>query len=171
MAVKEKKPENQRKGKEARAKGKAFENRLDKSFEYYKAQGFAAIAKTPEPMRILSPAGAGRFTCCFTKKAQPDYEGTLKGGQSIRLEAKFTDLDQIGQVRLLDVQAEDFKLHAALGAKCFVIVGFASGNVYRIPWFVWHKMVKIYGRKYVTELDLGRYKVPETEDGTLLVLN
>jgi len=61
--------------------------------------------------------------------------------------------------------------HQALGARCFVIAGFSSGLVYRVPWDVWKSMKTHFGRKYVTEADLEKYQVQTAWNGTLLLLN
>jgi recombination protein U len=50
-----------------------------------------------------------------------------------------------------------------------VIAGFATGNVYRIPWEVWQDMKQRFGRKYVREADLEIYRV-EQKDGRLQLL-
>ena len=46
-------PVNQLKGKQNRAEGKAFEDRLDEAFAYYAKTGYALIDKTPEPFKII----------------------------------------------------------------------------------------------------------------------
>ena len=61
--------------------------------------------------------------------------------------------------------------HQALGARCFVIAGFQSGNVYRVPWGDWKTMKERYGRKYATEADLEEYRVQISWNGTLLLLS
>lgn len=76
-------------GKQARAAGNYFENMISASCEYYRDRGIAKIEKTPEPMKPLGAKNRkGQFLACYTKQAQPDYGGTLKGGQSIYFEAK-----------------------------------------------------------------------------------
>ena len=83
-------------GKQARVAGNYFENMISASCEYYRDRGIAKIEKTPEPMKPLGAKNRkGQFLACYTKQAQPDYGGTLKGGQSIYFEAKHTDDDRI----------------------------------------------------------------------------
>ena len=93
-------PKRQLLGKIARQKGQYFEQRLDGSFDYYRDRGYAVIEKTPEPMKVIKPEGSGRFLACYTKKAQVDYKGTLKGGRTILIEAKFTSTDRLTQDRV-----------------------------------------------------------------------
>jgi len=166
-------PRRQLQGAVSNAQGKKFENRLDRSFAYYEAHGFAIIAKTPEPMRPVQNLGNGRFVAFFVKKAQPDYKGTIKGGRTVMFEAKFTGSSRMEQSRVLKGQADYLEAHQNLGARCYVIAGFSSGAVYRFPWNIWRDMKKHFGRKYVTEddVEITAYRVPVTRDGVLLLLD
>lgn len=166
-------PRRQLIGAASKAKGKQFEERLDKAFAYYKVHDFAIIEKTPEPMRPTQNLGSGKFVAFFEKKAQPDYKGTIKGGRTVMFEAKFTSTGKMEQGRVLQGQADYLDRHQELGARCYVIAGFSSGNVYRFPWSVWREMKKHFGRKYVTEADveIAAYLVPVTRDGVLLLLD
>ena len=92
-------PRRQMIGAVSKAKGKQFEERLDRAFAYYKAHGFAIIEKTPEPMRPTQNLGNGKFVAFFEKKAQPDYKGTIKGGRTVMFEAKFTTTGKMEQSR------------------------------------------------------------------------
>ena len=158
-------------GAVSKAKGKYFEDFIDKSFDYYRHKGLAIIEKTPEPMRPSKSLGNGKFIAFFEKKAQPDYKGTIKGGRSVLLEAKFTSTNKMEQSRVLPEQADRLTRHQMLGAICFVIAGFDSGGTYRIPWSVWQNMKEHFGRKYVTEADLKDYRVATANNGILLLLD
>ena len=169
----------QERGRKARADGKEFEKRLDGSFAYYKAKGFALVEKTPEPVKVLSrPDKYQRFKACFAGAAQPDYKGTIKGGRTVVFEAKYTGgAEQKLQQDVVkkgkdgnDGQAEYLDRYEALGARCYVLAGFSSGAVYRVPWDVWKNMKALFGRKYVTEADLEKYRVGASWNGTLLLL-
>lgn len=164
-------PKRQLLGKIARQKGQYFEQRLDGSFDYYSGRGYAVIEKTPEPMKVIKPEGNGRFLACYTKKAQVDYKGTLKGGRTILIEAKFTSTDRLTQDRVLDIQAAYMDRHQQLGARCFVVAGFSTGEVYKIPWSDWQNMKTLFGRKYVKETDLQNYRVRTAWNGTLFLLD
>ena len=170
MAVKQKDPRRQLLGKVARAQGEQFESRLDTTFDYYEHTGFAAVEKTPEPMKPIQSLGKGRFIACFVKKAQPDYKGILKGGREIMFEAKFTSTGRMEQSRVLPGQAEYMDKHQALGARCYVIAGFDTGHVYLIPWQDWKSMKNLFGHKYANEADLEKYLVQTAWNGTLLLL-
>ena len=167
---KEKDPLRQWRGKVSKAKGKQFEERLDASFSYYDTKGFASIEKTPEPMKPAQSLGNGKFIAFFEKKAQPDYKGTLKGGRSIMFEAKYTDSEKMEQSRVNKEQTDYLDKHHKLGARCYVIAGFGSGEVYCIPWDVWQDMKAIYGRKYVKETDIQNYRVKSAWSGLLMIL-
>ena len=153
----------------SRERGKAFEARIDASFEYYRSRGYAAVEKTPEPMKPLKDLGSGRFIACYEKKAQADYKGVMKGGREVVFEAKYTASDRLTQDRVTPEQTVFMNEHTALGARCFVIGGFASGNVYLIPWAVWADMKTHFGRKYAKEADLEAYKTKTGWNGTLML--
>ena len=150
---KEKDPRRQRQGAASKAQGKLFEDRLDAAFARYRESGFAIIEKTPEPMRPTESLGNGRFVAYFEKKAQPDYKGTIKGGRTVMFEAKFTSSVKMEQNRVTPGQAEYLDQHQALGARCYIVAGFSTGNVYRLPWNVWRDMKALFGRKYISESD------------------
>lgn len=164
-------PRRQRLGAIAKAKGKHFEERLDQAFAYYRERGYASIEKTPEPMRPTKNLGNGKFIAFFEKKAQPDYKGVIKGGRAVMFEAKFTSKDRMEQDRVERGQGEYLDRHQILGTRCFVVVGFSTGEVYRLPWDDWKTMKQKWGRKYVTEADLEDYRVPTARNGALLLLD
>ena len=167
----EKDPLRQWLGKKAKAMGKQFESLLDESFAYYDETGFACIEKTPEPMKPIKDLGNGKFIACYEKKAQPDYKGTVKGGRSVMFEAKFTSTERMEQSRVTKGQTEYMNKHQKLGARCYVVIGFATGNVYRFLWDDWCNMKTIFGRKYVMESDnLQQYKVRYAWNGKLILL-
>lgn len=170
MAGREKDPMRQLQGRISKAKGKAFEQRLDDTFEYYRSRGAAKIEKTPEPMRPVRELGNGKFIAFYEKKAQADYKGTLKGGRTIVFEAKYTSTEKMEQSRVTKDQADYIDEHAALGARCYVVIGFDSGEVYCIPWDVWTNMKALFGRKYVKETDIQKYRVKSAWNGALLLL-
>ena len=165
------KSEWQKAGRRSNRKGKDFEAVLDKTFAYYSEKGFAKVEKNQEPVRILRPLGNGSFIACFTKKAQADYKGTIKGGRTVIFEAKYTEQDRLLQNAVDENESEYMEIHESLGARCFVICGFASGNVYRVPWGVWRNMKRIYGHKYVTEEEIKQYQVQKSWNDMLLILN
>lgn len=146
-------------GAKSRAVGIVFEKRIDAACEDYAARGIARIEKTPEPMRVLRNLGNGQYVACFTKTAQPDYKGVLKGGRSVCFEAKFTETDRMDQKRVTKEQTEALNAHAKLGAVCFVVCGFADNSAYCVPWSVWTNMKALFGRLYVTQEDIAEYAV------------
>ena len=166
-------PRRQLLGAVSKAQGRQFEDRLDKAFAHYRDKRFAIVEKTPEPMRPIQSLGNGKFVAFFEKKAQPDYKGTIKGGRTVMFEAKFTSAERMEQSRVLKGQADYLDRHQELGTRCYVITGFRSGAVYRIPWDIWRDMKKHFGRKYITEADakIAAYRVPVTRNGVLLLLD
>ena len=139
-------------GARSRAEGAGFESIIDNACAYYRSIGLADIEKTPEPMRpIGSPDRAGRFLACYTKQAQPDYKGILKGGKAVNFEAKHTDSDRMTFDRVSDAQALRLSRTEALGGIAFVLCSFS-------------------GRKYITPADLAEYRIPFAAPGVLLFL-
>ena len=167
--MKQKDPRNQLQGKIVKKQGEWFERRLDESFEYYRMKGFALVEKTPEPMRPTRRLDNGKFIAVFTKKAQPDYKGIKNGGRTLVYEAKFTSADRIEQSRVTSGQSEYMDRYASLGARCFVLVGFGSGEVYCIPWAVWSNMKRFFGRKYAREDELEKFRVQLAWNGVLQI--
>ena len=87
-------------------------------------------------------------------------------------EAKFTSSVKMEQNRVTPGQAEYLDQHQALGARCYIVAGFSTGNVYRLPWNVWRDMKALFGRKYISESDpITEYLVPAARDGVLLLLD
>ena len=154
-------PKRRYNGAVNKARGRRFEERLDLAFEYAKAKGYAYIEKTPEPLRPIKSFENGKFIAVYEHKAQPDYKGVLAGGKCVVIEAKFTSTDRIDQTRVTRNQAEQLERYSRLGAACYVITGFASGNVYLIRWETWQNMKDAFGHKYATEDDLKARRVCE----------
>lgn len=167
--MKAKDPKHQLQGKLSKAKGKRFEQRLDESFAYFREKGYALVEKTPEPMKPTKNLGNGKFIAFYEKKAQPDYKGIKKGGRTLLYEAKYTSADRIEQSRVSAGQTEYMDRYERLGARCFVLVGFDSGEVYCIPWAVWADMKKFFGRKYAREDELEKFRVMLAWNGVLQI--
>ncbi len=149
-------------GKRSKMVGQLFEQIVDASCRYYAAQGMAKIEKTPEPMKVLSRMDKqGTFKACFTKAAQPDYKGTLKGGRTVIFEAKHTDQESIAYTRLTEAQLKAMEEYHAMGAECFILVSFSFCDFYRIPWEEWRDMQMLYCRKSIKRCELEKFRIKE----------
>lgn len=147
-------------GKRSRAMGATWEKLIETSCTYYQQKGWANIEKTPEAMKPISPKDRkGHFLACYTKMAQPDYKGTLKGGRSIVLEAKCTETDRMSRNVISSEQEKQLNIHERLGAACYVLVSFRFAHFFKIPWAVFRDMKQHYGRKYITPKDVQEFKV------------
>ena len=147
-------------GKRSRAAGEYWENMIEAACRNYRLDGLAEITKPPEPMKPLSrPNARGQFTACYTKQAQPDYKGTLKGGRAVVFEAKHTDADRMQRSVISEEQEKQLNRHQKLGAECFVLVSFGLQQFFRIPWEVFRDMKDHYGRKYIKPEDLEEYTI------------
>lgn len=143
----------------AQALGGRFERRLNQAFAWYRAKGLADVEKTPEPMKIVKSLGGGRFVAHFEKKAQADYGGVLRGGRAVAFEAKFTAGARLERARVTPAQGAFLDRRQALGAWCWVLAGFGTGRVYRVPWVAWRDMETVFGRKSVRETELAEFEI------------
>ena len=84
-------------GAASNARGRDFEDYLDRACQLYRNIGIANIEKTPEPFKCLKKNKGGRAIVQFIHHAQPDYKGVLLNGQAIIFEAKCTTKDKIQQ--------------------------------------------------------------------------
>lgn len=162
----------QMRGMQSNTAGKLFEEMLSASCHYYQEKGAAIIEKTPEPLRPLKPYGDrrfGQYIACFIKKARPDYKGVLCDGSAVIFEAKHTDKDRILESAITEAQRNILDGFQQLKAKCFVMVSMGFRSFYRVPWEVFSDMKWHYGRKYMTEKELEKYKLKQ-KNGIILIL-
>lgn len=157
-------PVCQLRGAQANRDGHCFEDIISASCQWYRSQQLAHIEKTPEPMKVLRPlpGKSNQFAACFVKQAQPDYKGTLRDGQAVVFEAKYTGADRIERSRITGEQTDGLETHNKLGACAFVLVSFAFQNYFRIPWSIWRDMKQRFGRLYIKPEELGEYRVEYT---------
>jgi penicillin-binding protein-related factor A (putative recombinase) len=140
------------------AQGHSFEDYIKAACITYQAQGRAEIKKTPEPFRVTAKHPDGTFTGRFTALAQPDFQGTLTGGRSIVLEAKYTITDRLKRNILTAEQMAALEHHRGLGAVAGICAGIKD-LFYFIPWEVWREMKRIFGRQYITAAEAEPYRV------------
>lgn len=100
----------------------------------------------------------GIFKGRFTARAQPDFQGTMKGGRSIVFEAKYTTADRLRRNVVTEAQMDALEQHEKLGALPAVCVGI-RGKFFFVPWGFWRDMKQELGRQYVTTADLGKWRV------------
>lgn len=148
----------------------AWEEMITAACYDYGQKGIAVIEKTPEPMKPIGrPNSYGQFMACFTKKAQPDYKGTLRGGKAIVFEAKHTDSDRIARSVISEEQEKQLNRHSRLGAVCFVLLSFGTDEYFRVPWALFRDMQDYVHRKYLMPDDIREYQIRYSM-GTLLFL-
>lgn len=142
------------KGRRNRSQGAQFEELIEHSCEIYRQNKIANIRKTPEPIRILGKRNErGQFLACFTKKAQPDFKGTLFSGKSIVFDAKSTRSDRISVNALTDEQKADLLSHFQLGAEAGVMLCFSFKDFFYIPIADFLNAKQINGHSYWTAED------------------
>ena len=152
----------------ANNQGHSLENYIAAACEYYKRTGAAVVEKMPEPFRVTSSGRDGTFSGRFTANAQPDFMGTLDGGQAIVFEAKHTSTAKLQQSVITDTQWDALDAHWQAGAKAGVCVSIGDTFAF-IPWGTWKEMKRIYGRKYLTAEDIEMYRI--RFDGRALFLD
>lgn len=157
-------------GAKNRDQGATLEEQILTACGYYKALGLAAIDKTPEPMRILRRMEKEQFVACFSKKAQPDFQGTLSSGRAVMFEAKTTRTGKIEQSAVTAEQAEYLDNHAAMNALCFVVVSFIDTYA-TVPWSDWKRMKELFGHKHMTKVESAAYRVGYGKGGVLDFMN
>ena len=146
-------------GMKSKSTGEYFEKIIERACKYYSDMNYAEIQKTPEPMRVIKRLDGGKFVAVFTKQAQPDYKGTLNGGQAIVFEAKHTDSEKMLQSVITAEQEKRLNKHLDLGACCYVLVSFEFREFFFVPWAVFRAMKGIFGRKYIKPDDVREYEV------------
>ena len=166
-----KRDEHRAQGLANKREGEAFEFHIEAALLRYKEAGTAEIEKTPEPIKQIGrPNRKGQFLAVYTKRAQPDFKGTISGGRSIVFEAKSTRQDKISQSAVTEDQRERLEHHNSLGALTFVIVAMGLDNVYRVPWETWRDMKQIYGHKSMNRAELEPFRI-DWRDGMIQLLD
>ena len=145
-------------GQRSNAQGHFFEGCIEAACIKYSLDGKAEVTKVPEPFRVRRKKKGGRFLGQFTKKAQPDFSGTLDNGKSIVFEAKYTLTEKLRQNVLTETQRITLDKHERLGAITGVCAGIQD-EYYFIPYGFWKNMKNILGRRYIKQKDVQQYRV------------
>lgn len=153
-------------GKRAKSNGKAFEELIEHSCRLIRKMGLANIQKTPEPLKPIGVLRGGQFRAIYDRQGQPDFMGTLLGGQSIVLEAKHTSSTNIRFDSVLSHQARQLALTDELGGVAGVLISFSMKDFYHVPYATWRELEKTIGKKSLNENDLAEYRI-STDNGFL----
>lgn len=156
----------------AKRNGERFEHLIDVTCVHYKLKGQAYIQKTPEPLKPIKAMNRakGLYQAVFTKKAQPDFTGTLQGGRSIIFEAKHTDSTNLPFDRISKEQERDLAYHDKLDAWSGILISFGMKHFFLIPYDRWQWLKVNSGKKSVNQSDLVDYEV-STNNGLLDLLD
>lgn len=157
-------------GKVSKAQGEYFEKIIEGGCEYYRLQEIADIEKTPEPMKPIKDLGVGKFIAVYTKTAQADFKGFMKGGRAVNFEAKYTNTGRMEQDRVTEDQTKRLERAFRYGAHAFVLCSFGSVGFYRVPWEVWRDLKGHYGHKYITPQEVAPFELRVGGPGVLLFL-
>lgn len=153
-----KKAKQQWRNKVNNAQGHIFEQCIKTACLIYAELGRAQVEKIPEPFMVTNKGAGGIFSGRFTALAQPDFQGTMAGGQSVVFEAKYTTTDRLRREVLTKEQMDALDRHWKMGASAAVCAGIQD-QYFFVPWKVWDRMKERFGRKYVTARDLEPYRV------------
>lgn len=151
-------PETKFKNRCNNDRGRAFENLLVKGCQHYEQRGRAVISKVYEPYRCTKKLTGGRFIGQWIGRAEPDFKGVLRGGRAIAFEAKSTRKEHINRDALTKEQMKWLMAQAEMGALAFVCADIC-GRFFALPWYMWHDMHSIFGKKSLTQDDIAQYEV------------
>lgn len=144
------------------AQGHFFEKEIERACNYYREKNIANIHKVPEPFRVLKKLPAGKFTGQFLRKAEPDFKGVFKTGQSIVFECKYTSQNKIQRSILSENQNAELERNNNLNCITAVCICFAEGlqeRYFFVPFEIWKDMEKYFGKNSVVAEDLKEFEV------------
>lgn len=127
---------------QARRRGRLFEAVIDKEHKAYAHFGIADIHKIPTPCEVISaPYQAARgkfqvFEAKWGKREFVDFEGVIKGGRAIRVEAKLVSKDVISRNKITGHQKAHLERTIRLGGIAGILCALTSG-VWYVPAEIW----------------------------------
>ena len=116
-------------------RGMDFENALNDMHQVYRAMGRGMVFKQYLPLRIVSHDSRGNLAQIIGR-ATVDFVGHVYG-VPIAFDAKDVKGNTIPLSNLQPHQLQDMIDNVRCGGVAFVLVRFASRNVYRIPVQAW----------------------------------
>lgn len=140
-------------------RGHMLEKLIENGCKYYAEKGEAFITKVPEPFKVIRlDRQKHRALIRFTAHAQPDFMGTIRGGQSIVFEAKSTITDRLKVDCVTEAQWEALEEHYKKGAVVGVCAEIKE-DFYFVPWEIFKNAKTLFGHKYIKCEDIEKYKV------------
>ena len=109
-------------------RGKSLEDLIDKTNNTYKKLGIADVRKVPTPFKVLGRAGT-LSKGFFQSGEWVDYVG-ISGGYTLVFDAKQTQQKSFPLANLHEHQYELLESWYEHGAKSFLIVHFATEDLY-----------------------------------------
>lgn len=148
--------------------GLLFERQIEAACQHYEESGKAAVAKIPEPFRVIKKLAQGRANVQFLKHADPDFMGAARKGRCIVFEAKYTSKDRMESRVLTGRQWQALEKYWQMAAFAGVCCGIQE-KYYFVPWAVFRDMRNVYGRQYVTQEDIAPYEVRHTGNAVMFL--
>ena len=151
-------------GRVAKGNGKRFENLVGRWLSVPNSN--CDIRKQHEALKPVRSMGHGQFIAVYTAASGCDYFGTLMGGYSVVIEAKHREADRIRQADFTEAEKQHLHKTAELGGYAVVVVEFADGRVFLLPYLLVEKSQYVYGHKHIKEGELVRdgYQINFCED-------
>tara|TARA_Y100000592_G_scaffold95451_1_gene161974 strand:- start:867 stop:1406 length:540 start_codon:yes stop_codon:yes gene_type:complete len=117
----------------------AWEKLIESFGALYEKRGQAMLLRTPPPMRVIRPMGAGKYVCVMTGDGPPDYmmlfaiDGTHP--EPVLAEAKS---NQSGRWQLSNLKEHQAKKlgawHRSGGLACVLVGHQPTKTGYILPW-------------------------------------
>lgn len=139
--------------------GNRFENMINQVNRLYDVKRYARVTKSNEPV-VVTRLIKGQIRAGFyASKSDPDFSGTLSGGQSVVFEAKHTSGTNIPFNQVKEHQERELIKHDHLGAESFLLISFSFKSFYKIDINDWMHLKKEVNKKSLNEKDLAAYKL------------
>lgn len=122
-------------GAVARQHGDALERWLDAQHTAARLAGLAHVRKVGAPVVV----GRGGKPVAWAGTGPADYQGVLRGGRAVAIEAKSVD-GRLSALAVADHQRADLDAVHALGGIALLVVEVRGVGVHAVPWAVvpWH---------------------------------
>lgn len=124
----------------------------------YDLKKFARVTKSNEPITVTRIIKGQIRAGFFASKSDPDYSGTLSGGQSVVFEAKHSSGTNIPFEQVKPHQERELLKHKRLGSKSFILISFHFKRFYKVDIDDWVKLKDEVGKKSLNEKDLEPYE-------------
>lgn len=139
--------------------GNRFERMIVATCKHYYAKEQAFITKSHEPVTVTKFSRGRIKDGFFENKSEPDFKGTLQGGQSICFEAKHTSGTSIPFKNVKRHQELTLLVQDKLGAESFILITFNLEKFYKVPIREWMNLKDTVNKQSLNQKDLADYEI------------